>query len=113
VREAARVVLVVDVARRGADEDERAEALGEAFNLGSPTPFTFAEAGALLAELSGRTPLEVRLPVRWRYDHNPAKARTWIGYTPRGDLPAMMRSAWAFKRGEHDGYDWTGFAAPY
>jgi nucleoside-diphosphate-sugar epimerase len=92
---------------------ERPEALGEAFNLGSPTPFTFAEAGALLAELSGRTPLEVRLPVRWRYDHNPAKARSWIGYTPRGDLPAMMRSAWAFKRGEHDGYDWTGFAAPY
>jgi UDP-glucose 4-epimerase len=89
---------------------EREEALGEAFNLGAPVPFPFTEGGALLAELSGRVPLEVRLPVRWRYDHDCAKARAWIGYQPRGDLQAMMRSAWAFKQGQHDGYSWEGFA---
>jgi len=88
---------------------ERPEALGESFNLGAPAPLTFTEAGTLLAELTGRTPLEIKLPVQWRYDHAIAKARSWIGYEPHGDLQAMMRSAWAFKQGEHEGYDWTGF----
>lgn len=88
---------------------ERPEALGEAFNLGAPAPFTFTDGAALLAELSGREPLRLSLPVQWRYDHSIAKARAWIGYTPHGDLPAMMRSAWAVKQGEHQGYEWDGF----
>ena len=45
-----------------------------------------------------------------RYDHAIGKARSWIGYQPQGDLRAMMRSADAFRRGEHDGYDWTGIS---
>jgi UDP-glucose 4-epimerase len=88
---------------------ERPEALGEAFNLGAPRPFPLTEAATLLGELTGRKPLEVKVPVRWRYDHNPAKARSWIGYEPHGDLEPMLRSAWAYKRGEHDGYSWDGF----
>jgi UDP-glucose 4-epimerase len=87
---------------------EAPEALGESFNLGAPAPFLFPEGAALLAELSGRAPLEIRLPVRWRYDHDIAKARSWIGYRPRGDLQTMMRSARACQLGEHDGYDWSG-----
>jgi UDP-glucose 4-epimerase len=85
---------------------QRPEALGEDFNLGAPAPFLFPEGAALLGELTGRKVLEVRLPVRWRYDHAIGKARSWIGFRPRGDLPTMMRAAWAFARGEHDGYDW-------
>ena len=92
---------------------ERPEALGESFNLGAPEPFTYTAGGALLAELSGREPLVLKLPVRWRYDHAIGKAKGWLGYEPRGDLQAMMRSAWAFKQGEHAGYDWDGFAAEY
>ena len=88
---------------------ERPEALGEAFNLGAPRVFPFTEAAALLSELSGRQPLRIALPVRWRYDHAIAKARSWIGYEPHGDLGPMLRSGWAYKQGEHDGYGWDGF----
>lgn len=86
---------------------ERPEALGESFNLGAPEPFLFPVAARLLAELTGRRPLEIRLPVQWRYDHSIAKARSWIGYQPRGDLQAMMRSAIAVQRGEGDDYQWA------
>lgn len=86
---------------------ERPEALGESFNLGAPEPFLFPAGARLLAELTGRRPLEIRLPVQWRYDHSTAKARSWIGYDPRGDLQAMMRSAIAVQRGEGDDYEWT------
>lgn len=88
---------------------ERPEALGESFNLGAPSVFAFPPAADLLADLTGRRPLELRLPVRWRYDHDIGKARSWIGFQPRGDLGTMVRSGWAHQRGEHDGYDWNGF----
>jgi len=85
---------------------ERPEALGEAFNAGAPEPFRFPEAARMLAELSGRTPLEIKLPVQWRYDHAIGKARSWLGYAPRGSLEVMMRDAWAVKTGEFVDYDW-------
>src|SRR5438093_1013939 len=69
---------------------ERPEALGESFNLGAPAPFLFPEGARLLAELTGRRPLEIKLPVQWRYDHAIGKAKAWLGYHPRGDLRAMM-----------------------
>jgi nucleoside-diphosphate-sugar epimerase len=84
----------------------RPEALGETFNLGAPEPFLFPAGAALLGELTGRPVLDVRLPARWRYDHAIGKARGWLGFRPRGDLATMMRAAWAFARGDHDGYDW-------
>lgn len=85
---------------------ERPEALGESFNLGAPAPFLFTEGARRLAEHSGRKLLELKLPVQWRYDHSIAKARGWIGYEPRGDLQAMMTSAFAVQRGEPD-YEWS------
>ncbi|MGH2355578.1 MAG: NAD-dependent epimerase/dehydratase family protein [Chloroflexota bacterium] len=88
---------------------QRPEALGESFNLGAPEPFLFTEGARLLAEIDGQKPLELKLPVRWRYDHAIGKGKGWIGYRPHGDLHAMMRSAHAWQQGEHDGYDWTGF----
>jgi len=86
---------------------ERPEALGESFNLGAPEPFLYPQGAQLLAELSGRPLLEVKVPVRWRYDHAIGKARGWIGYTPRGDLNTMMRDAWAVKAGQLVDYDWS------
>jgi UDP-glucose 4-epimerase len=85
---------------------ERPEALGGAFNLGAPEPFLVPEGARILAELSGRTPLEIRLPVRWRYDHAWALAGERIGYRPRGSLQAMMDSAWAVRRGGAPDYEW-------
>jgi UDP-glucose 4-epimerase len=82
------------------------EALGESFNLGAPEPFLFPQGAALLAELTGRKLLDIRLPVRWQYDHAIGKAKAWISYRPRGDLLTMMRSAQAYRQGEPD-YDWS------
>jgi nucleoside-diphosphate-sugar epimerase len=87
---------------------EQPAAVGEAFNVGAPAPFLFPEAAEMLAEQSGQEPLEIRLPVRWRFDHDITKARSWIGFEPRGDLQAMMASAHLFAVGEHDGYTWEG-----
>jgi UDP-glucose 4-epimerase len=95
-----------DVAHALVQALERPESLGESFNLGAPAPFTYTEGGALLAQLSGRKALVLKLPVRWRYDHNIAKAREWIGYSPRGDLQTMMRSAWAVKQGGPIDHEW-------
>jgi nucleoside-diphosphate-sugar epimerase len=85
---------------------ERPEALSEAFNAGAPEPFLFPEGARMLAELTGRKPLYIKLPVQWRYDHAIGKAKSWLGYQPRGDLRTMMLSAEAFRRGEPD-YDWA------
>ena len=85
---------------------ERPQALGESFNCGAPEPFLCTDGAKLLAELSGRKLLEVKLPVRWRYDHAIGKAKGWLGYSPRGDLSTMLRDAWAVKQGEFVDYDW-------
>ncbi len=85
---------------------ERAEALGESFNLGAPEPFLSPEGARLLAELSGQRLLEIRLPVRWRYDHAIGKAKGWIGYAARGDLRTMLRDAWDVQQGTFEDYGW-------
>jgi nucleoside-diphosphate-sugar epimerase len=85
---------------------ERKEALGESFNCGAPEPFRYPEAARLLSELSGRTLLEVKVPVQWRYDHAIGKARSWLGFEPRGSMEVMMRDAWAVKSGEFVDYEW-------
>ena len=76
------------------------DAVGESFNGGAPSPFTFPEGARLLGEITGREPLEVTVPVRWMYDHDITKAKTLIGYRPKGDLETMMASAAAFEAGE-------------
>jgi len=86
---------------------ERPEALGESFNLGAPEPFTYTEGAQLLSGLSGRKLLEIKLPVRWRYDHAIGKAKSWIGYAPRGDLQTMLNDAWAVKQGQFQDYTWA------
>ena len=85
---------------------QRPEALGESFNLGAPAPFLSPDGGRMLAELSGRRLLELKLPVRWCYDHAIGKARRWIGYAPRGARGTMMRDAWDVKRGDCVDYGW-------
>ena len=81
------------------------DAVGESFNGGAPAPFTYPEGARLLGEIRRREPLEAVVPVRWMYDHDITKAKTLIGYRPKGDLDTMMASAAAFEAGEPD-YQW-------
>jgi len=41
-------------------------------------------------------------------NHDMRKAKSWIGFQPRGDLRTMIKSALLFEAGEHDGYTWDG-----
>ncbi|GIX06319.1 MAG: nucleoside-diphosphate sugar epimerase [Candidatus Poribacteria bacterium] len=85
---------------------EEPGAVGESFNLGAPAPFTFPEAARRIAEATGQEPLEIRLPVRWRYDHDIRKAKSWINYRPQGDLPTMIASALRVQSEGWQDYTW-------
>lgn len=82
---------------------EHPAAVGEAFNVSAPRPYTFSEAAALLQERLGQPALTWRVPVRWVYDMDNAKARAMIGFQPTWGLVEMVDSALAVRRGESDG----------
>ena len=80
--------------------------VNEDFNCGSPQPFTLPEGAQLLAEATGRTPLEIRLPVLYRYDHEITKAKSIINYQPQGDLKTMVKSAFMVRDEGYVDYTW-------
>ena len=82
-------------------------ALGESFNAGAPAPFPFPAGARMIAEHRGVEPLEVRVPFQYRYDHCITKAKSLIGYRPRGDLATMVQSAFACEAGATDN-TWDG-----
>ena len=81
-------------------------AVNEDFNCGAPTPFSLPEGAALLAEQGGIEPLEVRLPVWYRYDHAIVKAKSLINYQPQGDLRTMFKSAQLVRAEGYKDYAW-------
>ena len=81
-------------------------AVNEDFNCGSPAPFTFPEGAKLLAEATSIGPLEIRLPVLYRYDHCITKARSLINYQPKGDLATMVKSALLVRNEGYQDYTW-------
>ncbi len=83
-------------------------AVHESFNLGAPAPFSFVEAAEIMREWTGQEPAEARLPVRWVYDHCVNKAKSLIGFQPRGSLRAMIQSSLLVRKGEIEGYTWDG-----
>ena len=85
---------------------EEPGAVDESFNCGSPAPFNFPEAAAILSEISGVEPLEIRLPVRYQYDHDITKGRSLINYRPQGDLRTMIASALLVRDEGYVDYDW-------
>ena len=97
-----------DIAHMLACAVEETGALDESFNCGAPAPFSFPEAAAILSEISGVEPLEVRLPVRYQYDHDNTKARSLINFRPRGDLRTMISSALLVRDEGYIDYDWEG-----
>ncbi|MEM7130749.1 MAG: NAD-dependent epimerase/dehydratase family protein [Chloroflexota bacterium] len=81
-------------------------AINEDFNCGSPTPFSLPEGAALLADRTGVEPLEVTLPVWYRYDHCITKGKSLINYQPQGDLQTMFKSASLVQDEGYVDYEW-------
>jgi nucleoside-diphosphate-sugar epimerase len=100
---ACRAVDPRDVAHGAICALESAAAVGETFNISAPAPASYPEAAAILAELTGREPIEYRAPVRWVYDLDDSKARTRIGYAPAWGIRRRITDALAVRRGESDG----------
>lgn len=66
---------------------EKPAAIGEAFNLSGPAPFSFAEAVPYVAAKTGRPVVEVTVPGEpIRIHHSTAKARGLLGYNPKHDF---------------------------
>lgn len=66
---------------------DRPAAIGEAFNLSGPAPFSYDVAIPYLAEKTGLSFVEARIPgPPIRVHHSTAKARGLLGYAPRYDV---------------------------
>lgn len=86
---------------------EEPAAIGESFNCGAPQPFYHTHAAPLLAELTGQEPLELTVPVWYRYDHAIGKAKRLLRYRPQGTVEAMFRSALRVRDEGADDYVWA------
>ena len=73
---------------------EHPAAVGEAFNLSGPAPFSYDHAVKVLAEATGRHVVDVRLPgPPIRIHHSTAKARNMLGYNPVHDIRSTVEEA--------------------
>jgi nucleoside-diphosphate-sugar epimerase len=66
-------------------------------------PIPYPAAAETLAEVTGMEPLAWRAPVRFVYDLDNTKAKSWIGYRPKWGLREMIADAVVFRKGESDG----------
>jgi nucleoside-diphosphate-sugar epimerase len=71
---------------------ENDKAVGEHFNLGPPSSYTFEEIVKYLSEKTGMPYTEVRLAteLRYRYKYSIEKAKRLIGYNPTWDVFRMI-----------------------
>lgn len=80
-------------------------AIGHAFQLAAPGPFTWEETIPYLAEALDRSFGEVRLagtnPTHYEFDMS--KTRQILGYEPQFDMRTMIDDALAFRQGETGG----------
>ncbi len=75
---------------------DRPEAVGQAFNLSGPAPFSYGEVIPYLAELANLTYLDAVIPgTPIRIHHSIAKARALLGYDPQFDVFRSMRDGLA------------------
>ncbi len=66
---------------------ERSSAVGEAFNLSGPAPFSYDQVIPYLAEKTGFEFVDARIPgPTLRIQHSTAKARTLLGYVPKHNI---------------------------
>jgi UDP-glucose 4-epimerase len=70
---------------------EHPTAVGEAFNLSGPAPFSYDEAAAIVAEATGRHVVDACIPgPPIRIHHSTEKARGMLGYAPRHWAPGTV-----------------------
>jgi nucleoside-diphosphate-sugar epimerase len=75
-------------------------AVGEAFNLSGPAPFSYDEAAAVMAEATGRHVVDACIPgPPIRIHHSIEKARGMLGYAPRHDLRSTVAEALGTRHG--------------
>jgi UDP-glucose 4-epimerase len=80
---------------------ERDAAVGEAFNLAGPAPFTYEEMIPYLSKAIGVPYFKAVLPVPGvRMELSIAKARTLLGYRPQYDVFRIIDDALRIQRGE-------------
>jgi UDP-glucose 4-epimerase len=73
---------------------ERAEAIGEAFNIGAPAPFSVVEVVQYVATRTGLPIVTARLPTaRGPWYISSAKARAILGYQPKHSVFDMLDEA--------------------
>lgn len=72
---------------------ESEAAIGEAFNISAPRAISFDEAAKVISEVTGKSVVKWRVPVRWIFDLDNTKARAMIGYKPKFDIQQMVESA--------------------
>lgn len=75
---------------------DRPEAVGQAFNLAGPAPFSYGEVIPFLAERANLTYLDAIIPGDpIRIHHSTAKARALLGYDPQYDVFTSIRDGLA------------------
>jgi UDP-glucose 4-epimerase len=75
---------------------DRPEAVGQAFNLSGPAPFSYGELIPYLAEQANLTYLDATIPGQpLRIHHSIAKARGLLGYDPKYDVFTSIRDGLA------------------
>ena len=75
---------------------DRPEAVGQAFNLSGPAPFSYGEVIPYLAERANLTYLDTIIPgPPIRIHHSIAKARALLGYDPQYDVFTSIRDGLA------------------
>jgi len=73
---------------------ENPVAIGEAFNLSGPAPFSYDQAVIAIEEQAGRLTIDVDIPgPPIRVHHSTAKARGMLGYAPRHDFRGTLEEA--------------------
>lgn len=73
---------------------EHPAAVGEAFNLSGPAPFSYDHAVAVMANATGRHVVDATIPgPPIRIQHSTAKARNLLGYEPVHDIRSTVKEA--------------------
>ena len=79
---------------------EHPAAVGEAFNMAVPQPFTFPEVAAFLQERTGQAAFEIEVPVRFEYRIDLRKSKSLLGFEPRCNLEVAFGTALDMREGK-------------
>ncbi len=96
------VVHAADVAQCLITALECPAAINEVFNVAAPDYINYKDAAELLAESSGLPVLHWKVPVRWIFDLEIKKAKSYMNYMPSWGMERMLKTAYTIKTGDMD-----------